>query len=85
MVLTGLPPFRGDGVELVTNKHAGNVVFDTVIPSHVAQKLVEGLLQPDPKKRLTIEQVLHSEWMVEADDVLDGYGLALAHEFMQDF
>ena len=85
MLLTALPPFRGDGAELITNKHSGNVVFDTVVPSPPAQRLVEGLLQADPQNRLTIEQVLVSEWMVETDDVLDSYDLSLAHAFMQDF
>lgn len=85
MMLTALPPFRGDGVDLITNKHEGRVVFDTVIPSLPAQQLVRGLLQADPKMRLTIEQVLRSEWMVEADDVLDACDLSLAHAFMQDF
>jgi serine/threonine protein kinase len=85
MSLTALPPFRGDGADLIENKHAGNVVFDMVIPSRSAQKLITGLLQVDPRDRLTIEQVLNSEWMIEADDVLDGYDLALAHSFFQDW
>ena len=85
MLLTGLPPFRGDGEDLIANKHAGNVVFDTLKPSRPAQKLVEGLLQTDPRNRLSIEQVLHSEWMFEADDILDRYDLSLAQAIMIDF
>jgi serine/threonine protein kinase len=85
MLLTALPPFRGDGVELITNKHCGNVVFDTVVPSSASQKLVRALLQPNPKKRLTIEQVLAAEWMIEPDAVLAREDLALTQSLLQDF
>jgi serine/threonine protein kinase len=85
MLLTALPPFRGDGADLITNKHSGKVVFDTVIPSESAQELVLGLLQPDPKKRFTIEEVLSSDWMTADDDELERFELSLAHAFMQDF
>jgi serine/threonine protein kinase len=85
MLLTALPPFRGDGADLITNKHAGNVVFDMVVPSSPAQKLVRGLLQVNPESRITVEQVLNSEWMIGSDSVLDGYDLSLAQTFMQDW
>jgi serine/threonine protein kinase len=85
MLLTSLPPFRGDGVDLITNKHCGNVVFDTVVSSKASQRLVRALLVPDPKKRLSIEQILNSEWMIEADSVLESYDLSLAQALLQDF
>jgi serine/threonine protein kinase len=85
MLLTSLPPFRGDGVDLITNKHCGNVVFDTVVPSPASQSLVRALLEPDPKKRISIEQVLDSQWMIEADEVLESYDLSLAQALLQDF
>jgi serine/threonine protein kinase len=85
MLLTALPPFRGDGVELITNKHCGNVVFDTVVPSIASQKLVRALLQPNPQKRMTIEQVLAAEWMTESDEILAKHDLGLTQALLQDF
>lgn len=85
MLLTALPPFRGDGVVLVGNKHSGNVVFDTVVPSRSSQQLVMGLLQPNPQNRLTIEEVLNSEWMNKPDYELESNDLSLTHAIIQDF
>jgi serine/threonine protein kinase len=85
MMLTALPPFRGDGADLIANKHNGNVVFDTVLPSSAAQRLVRSLLQVNPADRPTIEQVLDAEWMIEADDVLGNYDLTLAKTFLSDW
>jgi hypothetical protein len=56
-----------------------------VIPSEPAQKLVSGLLQAVPEKRLTIEQVLDSEWMIEADDLLDSIDLSIGRDLMRDW
>jgi len=76
-LLTSVSPFRGDGATLASNKHSGNLVFDMVVPSQSAQNLVQKLLQVDPADRPTIQQVLDSEWMVEADNVLERYDLSL--------
>ena len=84
MLLTALSPFRGEREGLVANKQAGNVVFDPIIPSRPSQELVKGLLQPDPDKRLTFEQVLGSEWMNETEEVLDLYDLTDVIDMMQD-
>ena len=85
MLLTGLPPFRGDGADLITNKHNGNVSFDMFILSGSAQRLIRSLLQVNPAERLTIDEVLDSEWMIEADEVLDEYDLSLCLDIMRDF
>jgi serine/threonine protein kinase len=85
MVMTGLPPFRGDGPDLILNKHAGNVVFDIIVPSRPAQELIRGLLQVLPEDRMTIDQVLNSEWMVEADDELDRFDLSISLITFQDW
>jgi serine/threonine protein kinase len=85
MLLTSLPPFRGDGVELITNKHCGNVVFDSVLPSFSSQRLVQALLQPTPQNRLSFEEIFASEWMIESDDVLDAYDLSLTQLLFKDF
>jgi serine/threonine protein kinase len=85
MMLTGLPPFRGDGKVLIANKNNGNVVFDAVLPSSSAQLLVRSLLQVNPVDRWTIEQVLDSEWMIEEGTNLAGHDLTLATTFMSDW
>lgn len=85
MMLTALPPFRGDGSDLIANKHNGNVVFDTVLPSGPAQRLVRSLLQVNPADRPSIEQVLDAEWMIEADDILANHELSLTQAFLSDW
>jgi serine/threonine protein kinase len=52
---------------------AGDFVFHDEDWSHIstsAKKLVLGLLQVDPKTRLTPREALDSEWMLTKDDVL---------------
>jgi len=85
MLLTGLPPFRGTKESLVEAKHRGSVDFDIVVPSAQAQSLVMGLLQVLPGNRLTIEEVLAHEWMVEADDCLQENDLSMALEGLKCF
>jgi serine/threonine protein kinase len=85
MLLTALPPFRGDGAQLISNKHAGNVEFDMVVPSAPAQQLVQGLLQVHPEHRLTIDEVLNHEWMIETDEFLAGFDLSLTKALMEDW
>lgn len=85
MMLTALPPFRGDGADLIANKHHGNVVFGPAVPSGPAQRLVRSLLQVNPSDRPTIEQVLDAEWMIESDYILANYDLSLAQTFMSDW
>lgn len=85
MLLCAVPPFRGDGADLILNKQNGRVEFDMIQPSNAAQKLIRGLLQVTPERRLTINQVLDSEWMIEADSALAEYDLELTHVMMGDW
>jgi serine/threonine protein kinase len=85
MLLTGHPPFRGNGIELVDAKHTGFFDFDIVVPSRPAQNLVQGLLQVRPSDRFTIEDVLNHEWMIETDDYLESFDLDLALQFLKDW
>lgn len=85
MLLCAVPPFRGDGVDLINNKHDGNVEFDMLQPSQAAQELIRGLLQVHPGNRLSIEQVLDSEWMIDADEILASSDLGLTHLMMKDW
>jgi serine/threonine protein kinase len=83
MLLTGLPPFRGDGSELIDGKRAGRIVFDVVQPSELAQSLVKSLLQVNPPHRLTIEEVLQHEWMTADDNYLEHFDLSFSLSMMQ--
>jgi serine/threonine protein kinase len=80
MMLTGVPPFRGEGADLVANKHSGSVAFDVFKPSDPAEQLVRSLLQVNPNDRPTIEQVLNTEWMIGSNGYLASNGLSLAKE-----
>ena len=85
MLLTALPPFRGDGVDLITHKHRGEVVFDIVVTSRASQSLVRALLHPNPRERMTIDQVLNSRWMTMADSVLVQHDLSLTKSSLEVF
>jgi serine/threonine protein kinase len=85
MLVTGLPPFRGNGNDLIENKQAGKVEFDMVIPSREAQDLIEGLLQVNQKSRFTVERVLRSAWMRQSDASLRRHDLSLAKTIFKDW
>lgn len=85
MLLTGFCPFRGGGVELMSAKHSGTYDFELVIPSRPARDLVRGLLEVDVSLRLTIDQVLDHEWMIEADDYLERFDLTLSQAQHADY
>jgi serine/threonine protein kinase len=85
MLLTGLPPFRGNGAELVEAKRNGRVVFDVVQPSDAAQDLVRSLLQVQPEQRLTITEVLQQQWMTADDSFLENFDLSLSLSMMQSW
>jgi serine/threonine protein kinase len=87
MLLTGLPPFRQTGIELVQAKHAGIVEFDgfSSVPTGTAQRLVKGLLQVQPEYRFTIDDVLNHEWMIQDDELLEHHDLSLALDYLKDW
>lgn len=85
MLLTGLPPFRGCGAELVEAKREGRVSFDIVEPSDAAQNLILSLLQVHPNNRLTVDEVLQHEWMTADDSYLESYDLSLSLSMMQNW
>jgi len=87
MLLTGLPPFRGTGMDLIEKKHTGMVDFDIVTPSRPAENLVRKLLQVQPEMRYTIDEVLEDRWMIESEEYLERFDLEVAHqgfEYWQD-
>ena len=84
-LLTGLPPFRGSGMELIESKHNGHFEFDIAQPSQQAQRLVRGLLQVNPALRYDMDDVLNSEWMIEDDDYLERFDLEVAYNGLMDW
>jgi hypothetical protein len=85
MLLTGICPFRGSGMDLIASKHSGYFDFDVSIPSRPAIELVRGLLQVESVYRFTIDDVLNHEWMIEADDYLERFDLELALVNLKDY
>ena len=85
MLLTGLPPFRGSGMELIEMKHTGLFEFEFVPVSPYAEALVRNLLQVEPAMRYTIDDVLNDRWMIESDDFLEKFDLELAHSGFEDW
>lgn len=80
MLLTGLPPFRGSGMDLIEKKHTGMIDFDIAVISRPAEELVRNLLQVQPEMRYTIDEVLNDRWMIESEDYLERFDLEVAHE-----
>eukprot|EP01006_Ploeotia_vitrea_P041438 TRINITY_DN66525_c9_g1_i1.p1 TRINITY_DN66525_c9_g1~~TRINITY_DN66525_c9_g1_i1.p1 ORF type:complete len:390 (-),score=209.31 TRINITY_DN66525_c9_g1_i1:62-1057(-) len=71
ILLCGFPPFFSDtDVELYRQIREAPVVFpEREDLSQSAKDLVLGLLNRDPEKRLTCDQVLSHEWMTKANTV----------------
>jgi serine/threonine protein kinase len=85
MMLTGLPPFRGDGMELVDAKHAGIFDFELVVPSGGAQRLTRRMLNIMPEERYTIHDILHDPWMEAENGYLEQFDLDFAREQNRDW
>lgn len=72
VMLCGYPPFDSDSnEENMNNIKAGKYSFpspDWDNVSDQAKDLVRKMLTPDPKKRITAEEVLKHPWMVEHAD-----------------
>ena len=84
MLLTSMGPFRGEKDMLVLNKHSGTFSFEPISPSLPAQQLVRRLLQVDPARRATVQEVLDSEWMTLPGNVLEQNSLSLTLSLYHD-
>ena len=84
-LLCGTFPFPGSGEALKRHKARGYVEFEAVTVSPAAQNLVRGLLQPNPNKRMSLEDILRHEWMTKPDAVLRRQELSLSRIFMSDW
>lgn len=61
--MTGLFPFRGRGRQLREEIARASVVFDDFYPgSNESRDLIVGLVQANPRDRLTVSQALQHEW-----------------------
>jgi len=70
--LCGFPPFYDEDVQVLTAKVVrGECGFISPWWDHVsesAKDLVSQLLIVDPRKRFTLQQLLHHPWIVGTDD-----------------
>ena len=70
ILLTGRPPFEGDDDdEILKNVRKGK--YDTCsapfpLLSYEAKNLIKGLLEMDPKKRLSADEALNHQWFSSA-------------------
>ena len=84
-LLCGTFPFPGSGESLRRNKAHGYVEFEAVTVSPAAQTLVRGLLQPQPDRRMRLEDIWKNEWIMKEDRVLRRQDLSLSRIFMSDW
>jgi serine/threonine protein kinase len=84
-MLCGIPPFKGEGDDLVVNKLTGAFDFEIVQPSGSAQNLIAALLQVIPSDRIPLEEIVDHPWMKEDDGVLIDRALPLTHGIFQDW
>lgn len=85
MMLTGVAPFTGTGMELFFNKHAGILNFDISSPSMAAQRLVTALLNIHPDMRYRLEDVQTDQWIHADDDYLQHFDRTLALEQFKEW
>ena len=78
MMLSGVAPFKGTGMDLFFNKHAGIIDFDISSPSMPAERLVTGLLNIHPDMRYRLEDVQTDPWMHADDEYLENFDRSLA-------
>ncbi|PRP86904.1 putative protein kinase [Planoprotostelium fungivorum] len=72
ILLSGSPPFHGDGVEVMMARIAeGVVVYPSCWSSvsNLARDLVSHMLQSDPLQRITPQEALHHPWFLVHSEV----------------
>lgn len=67
------------------NKESGSVEFEVVPVSPDAQDLVRCLLQPDPDRRILLDEIWTHKWMVTDESTLRRRDLKLARTFLSSF
>ncbi|ETW00901.1 CAMK/CAMK2 protein kinase, variant [Aphanomyces invadans] len=82
MLLSGCPPFYDENVAVLYDKiKAGSYQYDPYYWKHVsneAKHLISLMLQVDPSKRATADQLLKHEWLRDENDD-DPTSLTLSH------
>ena len=78
VLLAGEPPFHGENAAQVFKKiqttdydFQGEVWEYEVSDS--AQKFIERLIEPSLKKRMTVEEALQHQWLVDADNYVENF------------
>mmetsp|Transcript_17582 Transcript_17582/g.26330 ORF Transcript_17582/g.26330 Transcript_17582/m.26330 type:complete len:108 (+) Transcript_17582:3-326(+) len=70
IMLSGVPPFEGEGGGLYEKIMRGDYAFDVPAWEAVspeAKRLVRQLMTVDPQERLTVEQALAHPWVLQLD------------------
>ena len=67
------------------NKESGTVKFEIVPVSPDAQDLVRCLLQPDPDRRILLDEIWSHKWMATNEKTLRRRGLQLSRDFLSHF
>jgi serine/threonine protein kinase len=80
LLLCGVYPFFGTGDEPELRRMAVQIYypFSSTAPSSAARDFVRLLLQPDPTKRPTAQEMMRHEWMQADDDALGSVSLEFA-------
>jgi hypothetical protein len=84
-LLCGVGPFVGTGKEIRERKNKGVVRFEIVEPSANAMSLTRSLIQVDPARRISVDQILRHPWMKEPDSDLSSRELDLAQAMFGDW
>jgi serine/threonine protein kinase len=86
-LLCGHGPFTGDEHKIRRNKRIGFLEFhdDRCPTSQKAKRLVRGLMERDPRSRLSIAEIERHEWMMASSSELDHFELGIAHCIFKDW
>jgi serine/threonine protein kinase len=80
LLLCGVYPFFGTGDEPELRRMAVEIYypFSSTAPSSMARDFVRLLLQPDPRKRPSVQEIMQHEWMRADDEQLRPVSLEFA-------
>jgi serine/threonine protein kinase len=80
-LLCGYGPFTGTERTIRRNKRIGFLEFDDdrCPTSQKAKRLVRGLMERNPRSRLSIDEVERHEWIMASSSELDHLELGVAH------
>ena len=84
VLLAGEPPFHGENAAQVfkkiqtTDYEFASEVWENEV-SQTAQRFIERLIQPNLKKRMTVEEALKHLWLADADSFEEDSASKMTH------